>query len=189
MAHVLLSGSVFTCMLHAMFYLLAERFWERNVPDREQPNATHDLPPGTDRRGMPAQYMTGAEAQVGGPIALVRDGDRVVIDAETRAIDVPDVSAAEFAHRKSVPKAPHARAHAYTRSAAPRTLARTTHTHTSHTLRKTLRARAHTNRQSYPCGCVCTHCSHTLAPPAPTHHPPHSPADAACSTRNHACGM
>jgi dihydroxyacid dehydratase/phosphogluconate dehydratase len=32
----------------------------------------------------------------------VRDGDRVVIDADVRSIDVPDVSAAEFAQRRLV---------------------------------------------------------------------------------------
>ena len=54
--------------------------------------ATNQRPRGCER----------AVAQVGGPIALVRDGDRVVIDADVRSIDVPDVSAAEFAQRRLV---------------------------------------------------------------------------------------
>jgi dihydroxy-acid dehydratase len=45
------------------------------------------------------------EAQEGGPIALVRDGDVVVIDAETAAIDA-EVSAEEFARRKAEWRAP-----------------------------------------------------------------------------------
>ena len=45
------------------------------------------------------------EAQDGGPIALVRDGDVVVIDAETASIDA-EVSAEEFARRKAEWKAP-----------------------------------------------------------------------------------
>jgi len=40
------------------------------------------------------------EAQDGGPIALVRDGDLVVIDADTAAIDA-DVDEAEFARRRA----------------------------------------------------------------------------------------
>ena len=48
--------------------------------------------------------MTGAghvvpEARLGGPIALVRDGDRVVIDSEKRTIDW-DVSEEEQARRQ-----------------------------------------------------------------------------------------
>ncbi len=45
------------------------------------------------------------EAQEGGPIALVRDGDRVTIDAVNNSIDV-DVSEAELARRKQSWKAP-----------------------------------------------------------------------------------
>ncbi|ORZ38516.1 dihydroxy-acid dehydratase [Catenaria anguillulae PL171] len=45
------------------------------------------------------------EAAVGGPIALVRDGDVVTIDAEVRSIDV-DVSEAEMARRRSEWTAP-----------------------------------------------------------------------------------
>ncbi len=45
------------------------------------------------------------EAQEGGPIALVRDGDLVVIDADTAAIDA-EVSAEEFARRRAEWKAP-----------------------------------------------------------------------------------
>jgi len=41
------------------------------------------------------------EAQGGGPIALVKDGDKITIDAETNRIDV-ELSAEEFARRKSV---------------------------------------------------------------------------------------
>jgi dihydroxy-acid dehydratase len=45
------------------------------------------------------------EAQVGGPIALVRDGDRIRIDAERNAIDV-DVSTDELAQRRAAFVAP-----------------------------------------------------------------------------------
>jgi dihydroxy-acid dehydratase len=45
------------------------------------------------------------EAQDGGPIALVRDGDPIRIDATTRVIDV-DVSADELAKRRAAWKAP-----------------------------------------------------------------------------------
>jgi dihydroxy-acid dehydratase len=41
----------------------------------------------------------GPEAAVGGPIALLRDGDRITIDAATGAIDVA-LSAAELAERR-----------------------------------------------------------------------------------------
>jgi dihydroxy-acid dehydratase len=41
----------------------------------------------------------GPEAQAGGPIALVRDGDMIVLDAETGRIDL-EVSEAELAERK-----------------------------------------------------------------------------------------
>ena len=40
------------------------------------------------------------EAQEGGPIALVQDGDMVVIDADTAAIDA-DVDEAEFSRRRA----------------------------------------------------------------------------------------
>jgi dihydroxy-acid dehydratase len=40
------------------------------------------------------------EAAVGGPIALIEDGDRITIDAETRRIDI-DISAEDMADRKS----------------------------------------------------------------------------------------
>ena len=40
------------------------------------------------------------EAQEGGPIALVRDGDKVTIDAEKNRIDM-DVNEAELAKRRS----------------------------------------------------------------------------------------
>ena len=45
------------------------------------------------------------EAQEGGPIALVKDGDMVVIDADTASIDA-DVTAEEFARRRAEWKAP-----------------------------------------------------------------------------------
>jgi dihydroxy-acid dehydratase len=45
------------------------------------------------------------EAQVGGPIALVKTGDKIVIDAEKNTIDV-DISDEEFAKRRAAWKAP-----------------------------------------------------------------------------------
>ena len=45
------------------------------------------------------------EAQEGGPIALVRDGDVIAIDAERRSIDV-EVGEAEMAERRAAWKAP-----------------------------------------------------------------------------------
>ena len=45
------------------------------------------------------------EAQEGGPIALVRDGDVVVIDADAATIDA-EVPAEEFARRRAEWKAP-----------------------------------------------------------------------------------
>lgn len=45
------------------------------------------------------------EAQVGGPIALIRDGDRIVIDAEKRALDI-DVSDEELEKRRKSWKQP-----------------------------------------------------------------------------------
>ena len=41
------------------------------------------------------------EAQVGGPIGLVRDGDKIVIDCVARTMDVVGVSDAEMAQRKA----------------------------------------------------------------------------------------
>ena len=46
------------------------------------------------------------EAQVGGPIALVKDGDRIRIDADKRVMDVLNVSADEMAARKAAWRAP-----------------------------------------------------------------------------------
>jgi dihydroxy-acid dehydratase len=46
------------------------------------------------------------EAQVGGPIALVKDGDRIKVDAVNRVMDVLDVSDAEWAARKAAFVAP-----------------------------------------------------------------------------------
>uniref|UniRef100_H3GB83 dihydroxy-acid dehydratase n=1 Tax=Phytophthora ramorum TaxID=164328 RepID=H3GB83_PHYRM len=40
------------------------------------------------------------EAQVGGPIALVKDGDKITVDAEKNRIDLVDVTADEMAQRK-----------------------------------------------------------------------------------------
>jgi dihydroxy-acid dehydratase len=45
------------------------------------------------------------EALVGGPIALVRDGDRIEIDAENRRIDLL-VDEAELAKRRAAWKPP-----------------------------------------------------------------------------------
>jgi len=45
------------------------------------------------------------EAQEGGPIALVKDGDKITVDAEQNRIDV-DISDAEFAKRKAAFQAP-----------------------------------------------------------------------------------
>ena len=57
-------------------------------------------------RGLCVGHV-GPEAADGGPIALLKDGDIITIDAETGRIDV-DVSEAEFAERKKTwkPKAP-----------------------------------------------------------------------------------
>jgi dihydroxy-acid dehydratase len=49
------------------------------------------------------------EAQEGGPIALVRDGDIIAIDAEARSIDL-DVDEAEMARRRAEWKAPELKA-------------------------------------------------------------------------------
>ena len=45
------------------------------------------------------------EAQEGGPIALVKDGDRIVIDAVKNTMEV-EISEAEWAYRRSGWKAP-----------------------------------------------------------------------------------
>ena len=45
------------------------------------------------------------EAQVGGPIALLKDGDKITINAETRQMTV-NVSDAEMVERKKAWKAP-----------------------------------------------------------------------------------
>jgi len=45
------------------------------------------------------------EAAVGGPIALIENGDRITINAETRTLDV-DISAEEFAARRAKWQAP-----------------------------------------------------------------------------------
>jgi len=46
------------------------------------------------------------EAQVGGPIALVQDGDMIAIDAVKNTIDVLNISEDEWARRRSRWKAP-----------------------------------------------------------------------------------
>ncbi|GBF89576.1 dihydroxy-acid dehydratase [Raphidocelis subcapitata] len=46
------------------------------------------------------------EAQVGGAIALVQDGDNVVIDASTRRMDITNADDAELARRRAAWKAP-----------------------------------------------------------------------------------
>jgi dihydroxyacid dehydratase/phosphogluconate dehydratase len=46
------------------------------------------------------------EAQVGGPIALVEDGDMIAIDAVKNTIDVLNISEDEWARRRSRWKAP-----------------------------------------------------------------------------------
>lgn len=46
------------------------------------------------------------EAQVGGPIGLVQDGDIIEIDAEARTINAPDVNDAEWEKRRATWKAP-----------------------------------------------------------------------------------
>lgn len=46
------------------------------------------------------------EAQEGGPIALVKDGDTIRIDAETRSMDILGVDEAELAARRAAWKAP-----------------------------------------------------------------------------------
>jgi dihydroxy-acid dehydratase len=63
------------------------------------------------------------EAQEGGPIALVRDGDIVVIDADAATIDA-EVDAAEFARRRAAwrsppPKATRGMLAKYIRCVAP----------------------------------------------------------------------
>jgi dihydroxy-acid dehydratase len=45
------------------------------------------------------------EAQVGGPISLVQNGDRITIDAEANTITV-DLSADELSSRRATWKAP-----------------------------------------------------------------------------------
>jgi len=41
------------------------------------------------------------EAQVGGPIGLLKDGDRIRLDAVARSIDAPDITDADWAARRS----------------------------------------------------------------------------------------
>jgi dihydroxy-acid dehydratase len=51
-------------------------------------------------RGLMVGYV-GPEAALGGPIALVREGDRIRIDGEARVLDLL-VDAAELAQRRAV---------------------------------------------------------------------------------------
>ena len=46
------------------------------------------------------------EAQDGGPLALVQNGDRIKIDAETNVIDFEDVSPEELSRRRAAWTAP-----------------------------------------------------------------------------------
>ena len=46
------------------------------------------------------------EAQEGGPIALVQNGDKIKIDAQTRSIDILGISDAEMSARREQWKAP-----------------------------------------------------------------------------------
>jgi dihydroxy-acid dehydratase len=63
------------------------------------------------------------EAQEGGPIALVRDGDRITIDVKKRSIDL-EVAPAELARRRAAWTAPPLEAtrgtlHRYIRTVKP----------------------------------------------------------------------
>lgn len=46
------------------------------------------------------------EAQEGGPIALVKNGDQITLDAEANVINILNVTEAELAQRKAAWKAP-----------------------------------------------------------------------------------
>jgi len=46
------------------------------------------------------------EAQEGGPIALVRDGDRIVVNADKNTLDLPDLTKADMDARRQAWKAP-----------------------------------------------------------------------------------
>jgi len=61
------------------------------------------LPPRVQQATRSHGFIVGhvtPEAQEGGPIALVRDGDRISIDAKQRSIDL-EVSEAEMQRRRS----------------------------------------------------------------------------------------
>ena len=58
-----------------------------------------------DRRRLPLVSLVTAEAQVGGPIAMVQNGDKITLDAEANLITV-DVSDAEFEKRRKAWQAP-----------------------------------------------------------------------------------
>jgi dihydroxy-acid dehydratase len=82
-------------------------------------------------RGMCIGYA-GPEAAIGGPLALVRDGDRIRIDAEAARIDLL-VSNEQLARRKAAwtgPRAPPPRAgvlHKYAATVGPAHLGAVTH--------------------------------------------------------------
>ncbi|KAJ2396351.1 hypothetical protein GGI05_001164, partial [Coemansia sp. RSA 2603] len=73
----------------------------RYVGPKGGPGMPEMLTPTSASRGA----GLGKEAQVGGPLGLIKDGDRIVIDAESRRIDV-DVSDAEMARRRDAWVAP-----------------------------------------------------------------------------------
>jgi dihydroxy-acid dehydratase len=56
-------------------------------------------------RGLMVGHVS-PEAFVGGPIALLKDGDELLIDAENGRLDSPSISAAEFEERKTNWKQP-----------------------------------------------------------------------------------
>lgn len=88
------------------------------MPEMLKPSAAimgyglgHDIALLTDGRfsggshGFIIGHIT-PEAQAGGPIGLVRDGDTITIDANKRVIDIVDQSPEELERRKSEFKAP-----------------------------------------------------------------------------------
>ncbi len=81
-------------------------------------------------RGLMVGHI-GPEAFVGGPLALVRDGDMISIDAEKRSIQV-ELSDEELAKRKAAWKAPkphyeHGALAKYARSVGPACFGAVTH--------------------------------------------------------------
>ena len=55
---------------------------------------------------VPAAIHVTPEAALGGPLARVRDGDQVTVDADTGVLEV-ELSDAELEHRESTGRAPH----------------------------------------------------------------------------------